>query len=149
MAHIRQMEARDIPEVARMEKETFTMPWSEKSFAEALEREGSLYLVAEENGILGYCGCYVILDEADVNQVAVRADLRGQGLGKELVSEMIRILKERGIDSITLEVRKSNAAAIRLYESVGFVSEGVRKNFYEKPTEDALIMWKRQSVSKG
>lgn len=141
---IRLMEAGDIPGVALLEKEIFTMPWSEKSFAEALEQK-SLYLVAEAEGeLLGYCGCYLIMEEADVNQVAVRECARGRGIGRALMVRLSEELGKRKIGSITLEVRKSNTAAIRLYESVGFVCEGVRKNFYEKPTEDALIMWKRQ-----
>lgn len=141
---IRLMEAGDIPGVALLEKEIFTMPWSEKSFAEALKQK-SLYLVAEAEGkLLGYCGCYLIMEEADVNQVAVRECARGRGIGRALMVRLSEELGKRKIGSITLEVRKSNTAAIRLYESVGFVCEGIRKNFYEKPTEDALIMWKRQ-----
>ena len=127
---IRQMEEKDIPQVYAIEKETFSMPWSKKAFAEL------------EGEIAGYCGCYQSLEEAEITNVAVKRQLRGHGIGRRLLEELMRIGKERGAFAYTLEVRVSNQAAIHLYEKLGFISFGIRKNFYEKPKEDAMIMWR-------
>ena len=144
MLQIRKMQEKDIEQVSRIEEVCFSVPWSAKAFEEAIGKPDALYLAAlEGDEILGYCGAYVILDEADINQVAVKASFRRQGIGKKLLEELLRQLEAQGIKAVTLEVRKSNRAAVALYESFGFVLEGQRKNFYEKPTEDAWIMWKR------
>lgn len=144
MLQIEKMQEKDIDQVSRIEEACFTRPWSEKSFEEAIMKPDALYLTAlDGEEVLGYCGAYVILDEADINQVAVKEVSRRQGIGKKLLKELLRRLEERGVKAVTLEVRKSNQAALALYESLGFVLEGQRKNFYEKPTEDAWIMWKR------
>ena len=147
MLQIRNMKTDDIVQVCRIENISFSVPWSYKSFEESLENPNACYVVAcpEDNiqQILGYCGAYLIGDEADINQVAVAQEHRGNGIGKQMLGRLMHMLEEKGILAVTLEVRKSNVAAIALYESLGFVTEGVRKNFYDKPTEDALIMWKR------
>ncbi|MCH5281978.1 MAG: ribosomal protein S18-alanine N-acetyltransferase [Lachnospiraceae bacterium] len=144
MLQIENMQEKDIEQVSRIEEACFTLPWSAKSFEEVIGKPDALYLTAlEGREVLGYCGAYVVLDEADINQVAVKESSRRQGIGKKLLEELLSRLKEQGITSVTLEVRKSNQAAIALYESLGFVLEGQRKNFYEKPMEDAWIMWKR------
>lgn len=144
MLQIDDMQKGDLEQVAEIEKECFSMPWSLKSFEETLQKQNAFYVVAREDGkVVGYCGAYGILDEADINQVAVAAAYRGRGIGKKMLGVLFTKLLQAGIAQVTLEVRKSNRAAIALYESVGFVTEGVRKNFYEKPVEDALIMWKR------
>lgn len=140
---IRQMEERDLPQVCAIEEEAFSMPWSEKAFADTISYYHTLFLVAELEGkIAGYCGCYQSLEEAEITNIAVKAELRGQGIGKMLLMELMRLGKERGAFAYTLEVRVSNQAAIHLYEKLGFVSFGVRKNFYERPKEDAMIMWR-------
>lgn len=144
MLQIHDMQKENLGQIAQIEKASFSMPWSEKSFEEALDNPNAFYVVAEEEGrVTGYCGAYLILDEADVNQVAVDSSRRNQGIGKKLMEALLERLKQAGASAVTLEVRKSNRAAIALYESLGFVTEGIRKNFYEKPVEDALIMWKR------
>lgn len=144
MLQIKKMQEKDIEQVSRIERLCFSMPWSAKAFEEAIKKPDALYLAAsEDEEVLGYCGAYMVIDEADINQVAVRESSRRQGIGKKLLEELLRQLEARGIKAVTLEVRKSNLAAIALYESFGFVLEGQRKNFYEKPTEDAWIMWKR------
>ena len=86
-------------------------------------------------------------DEGDIDKVMVAEPFRGRGIGKALVEELLREGACRGAEAFTLEVRKSNLAAIRLYEQAGFVAEGVRPRFYEKPTEDALIMWRRPTIT--
>lgn len=144
---IRRMEERDLDQVSAIEAENFSMPWSRKSFQEALSYYHTLFLTAEQKGqIAGYCGCYLSLEEAEITNMAVKSGFRGRGIGRELLTELMRLGKEQGAFAYTLEVRVSNQAAIRLYESLGFVSFGVRKNFYEKPKEDALIMWRHWEI---
>lgn len=141
---IRKMEPEDVPQVAEIEKSTFSMPWSEASFHNTLQREDTLYLVAEDQGeILGYCGLWQSLDEGEIPNVAVRRNRRRRGVGRALVAELLRQGEERGITAFTLEVRAGNKDAVGLYEKLGFRSVGIRPGFYEKPVEDAVIMWKK------
>ena len=141
--NIRRMEEGDLDQVCAIEEETFSMPWSRKSFQDTISYYHTLFLVAELDGeIAGYCGCYQSLEEAEITNIAVRHQLRGHGIGRRLLMELMRLGKEQGAFAYTLEVRVSNQAAIHLYESLGFVSFGIRKNFYEKPREDAMIMWR-------
>lgn len=144
MLQIDDMRKEDLEQVSTMEAACFSMPWSKKSFEENLNRSDAVYVVARDGDkVLGYCGAYVILNEADINQVAVEPLHRKKGVGGKMLAVLLEKLRKAGADAVTLEVRKSNEAAIALYESMGFVTEGIRKNFYEKPVEDALIMWKR------
>ncbi len=144
MLQIDDMRKEDLEQVSTMEAACFSMPWSKKSFEENLNRSDAVYVVARDGDkVLGYCGAYVILNEADINQVAVEPLHRKKGVGGKMLAVLLEKLRKAGADAVTLEVRKSNEAAIALYESMGFVTEGIRKKFYEKPVEDALIMWKR------
>lgn len=144
MLQIDDMRKEDLEQVSAMEAACFSMPWSKKSFEENLNRSDAVYMVARDGDkVLGYCGAYVILNEADINQVTVEPLHRKKGVGGKMLAALLDKLGKAGADAVTLEVRKSNEAAIALYESMGFVTEGIRKNFYEKPVEDALIMWKR------
>lgn len=144
MLQIDDMRKEDLEQVSTMEAACFSMPWSKKSFEENLNRSDAVYVVARDGDkVLGYCGAYVILNEADINQVAVEPLHRKKGVGGKMLAALLDKLGKAGADAVTLEVRKSNEVAIALYESMGFVTEGIRKNFYEKPVEDALIMWKR------
>lgn len=138
---IRPMEAEDISAVAAIEQKTFSMPWSRQAFADALQADYTLFLVAEVSGaIAGYIGVYLAADEAEITNVAVLEDHRGCHLGKLLVSEALREAKRRGAASVFLEVRISNDPAIGLYKKLGFEICGTRKGFYEKPREDAYVM---------
>lgn len=138
---IRVMEDRDVPAVARLEEEAFSMPWSEQALLESLHNGHSIFLVADADGeVAGYMGLYTVLDEADVTNVAVFQKYRRQGIGRQLLASMMELAREQGICVMNLEVRAGNVAAIALYEQMGFVKLGVRKNFYEKPREDAWIM---------
>lgn len=142
---IRRMEVSDIPSVADMEKMYFSVPWSEAGLLESLNMENYLFLVVEEAGeIAGYAGLSVILDEGDITNIVINERYRGRGLGRELLERLLEAGAGRGANAFTLEVRASNEAAIQLYKSMGFEEEGIRKGFYEKPKEDALIMWKRE-----
>ncbi len=141
------MEERDLDRVVQIEEENFSVPWSRKSFLDSLVLSHTLYVVAEQQGqIAGYCGCYQILEEAEIVNVAVDKAFRRRGVGRQMLEELMRLGKERGSFAYTLEVRAGNVPAIHLYESLGFKSLGIRKNFYEKPTEDAIIMWRHWSV---
>lgn len=141
---IRRMQEEDLREVVRIEAENFSLPWSEKSFRESLALPHVIFLTALVDGqAAGYCGCYQSLEEAEITNVCVDKRFRGQGVAETMLRELMRIGKEQGAFAFTLEVRISNEAAIHLYEKLGFESVGIRKRFYEKPVEDAMIMWRR------
>lgn len=135
-----------ISKIAELEKACFSDPWSERSIALELENELSLWLVYEENGaVLGYIGSQSVPPESDMMNLAVLPEARKQGVAKALVSELMRLLHSRGMESLTLEVRVSNAPAIGLYTKFGFMQIGRRPRYYVNPTEDALIMRKELS----
>ena len=139
----RPMEERDLPEVSRIEGEVFSVPWSEQSFRDSLALSYAVFLTAEcEGRVAGYCGCYQSLEEAEITNVAVKQEFRGRGIAKALLQELFRVGEARGAWVFLLEVRAGNQAAIRLYEGQGFQNMGLRRNFYEKPREDAVIMQK-------
>ena len=140
------MEEKDVDAVCALEEAAFSMPWKKKDFQDMIQNEDALYLVAEEeNGeIIGCCGVRNIVGEGDISNVVVKEHFRNRGIGKKLLTALLEEAgKQYGISAFTLEVRKSNASAIALYQNLGFQQEGIRKNFYEKPIEDAIIMWKR------
>lgn len=140
----RAMTPADVPFISRLEEETFSMPWSEASFLQMIEQEDARYFVAEEDGqLLGGCGLLLIAGEGNITNVAVAKEARRRGVGTGLLRHLLSEGDQEGLSAYTLEVRVSNTAAIGLYQKLGFVSEGIRPNFYEKPVEDAMIMWKR------
>lgn len=138
---IREMQIGDLDQVVPIEAANFSTPWNRQDFATYLEREEGLFLVAEEDEeILGYIGVILVAPEGDITNVSVREASRGRGIGRSLVEVMLKSTRERGIHTLFLEVRKSNTPAIRLYSDEGFEQIGIRKNYYEAPVEDALIM---------
>jgi len=139
---IRFMEDRDLPQIAAIERGIFTTPWSEEGFRAAIQMPDNIYLTAEQDPgkVVGYCGMYVSPGEGEIVNVAVAPGSRRRGIAKRLLTCLLSESAKRGIHSCLLEVRKSNAGAIALYEKMGFKSLGIRKNFYESPREDALIM---------
>lgn len=143
--NIREMQMQDVDQVTALEESCFSMPWKKQDFIDILSNDNRVYLVAVENEtILGGCMLTDIVGEGDISNVAVLESMRGQGIATVLLREILQIgIQQRGIKEFTLEVRQSNAAAIALYENAGFVSEGIRPNFYEQPKENAVIMWKR------
>lgn len=144
MLTVRQMEEADLGSVARIETSIFSKPWSEEGFRDSLKLPNTVYLVAEQDGsIAGYIGMLCVLDEGEITNVAVAEGFRRQGIGERLLSSLLQAGRKEGVDSFTLEVRESNSSARRLYRKLGFQEEGIRRNFYEKPTEDAILMWKR------
>ena len=132
----------DADAVAELELKCFAMPWSRADFLRENTNELAEYIVGElDKKIVAYAGAWVSFDQAEVMHIAVEPELRGQGIGTILFGELIKAVKNRGATSITLEVRPSNVAAIKLYESFGLKSVGRRKNYYLDNGEDALIMW--------
>ena len=138
---IAHMTAEHVPQVAALEKVCFSDPWSENSVASELENPLSCWLVAlDGETVAGYVGSQTVMDETDMMNIAVHPDFRRQGVARALILALIGELKKRGSRCLTLEVRASNEAAIALYKKHGFEEVGRRKNYYEDPKEDALLM---------
>ena len=145
MVTIRQMEIPDLDQVLPIEEANFSTPWTANGFFTFLIREDALFLTAEEDGeILGYCGIILSLDEGEITNVCVREDCRKRGIGQMLMEGLIRETKKAGVRVWHLEVRQSNESAIRLYEKLGFVQDGLRKGYYEAPKEDAVLMSRKE-----
>lgn len=136
-----------VAQVAALEKQCFSDPWSENSVASELENPLSLWLIAEEDGaVCGYVGSQTVLDETDMMNIAVHPDCRRKGIAAALITELVSQLKARGSRVLRLEVRESNFSAIALYEALGFTQLGLRKNYYRNPKENALILGKEWEI---
>lgn len=136
------MTADHLDEVAALERACFSNPWSRQLFAQELDNALSAFLVAldSEGRVAGYAGLQVILDEGTITDIAVRPDCRRRGVAGKLLQVFLDFAQGSGLAFLTLEVRASNYDAIALYGSRGFRSVGRRKNYYEHPPEDAIIM---------
>lgn len=136
------MNADHLDEVAELERICFSVPWSRNMLAEELDNLLSAFLVAldDNDKVVGYAGVQVILDEGYITNVAVRPECRRQGIAAKLLQVFLDFAKANQLAFLTLEVRASNYDAIALYGSRGFRSVGRRKNYYEHPREDAIIM---------
>ena len=144
---ITKMRPEHVSQVAELEKQCFSDPWSEKSVASELENELALWLVALEGETLaGYVGSQTVMGETDMMNIAVAPAFRRQGIARELIQALVRELKKRESHSLTLEVRASNAPARALYESLGFTQAGRRPGYYRNPKEDALILRKEWEI---
>ena len=140
MIEIIRMNESHVSAVAELERQNFSAPWDEVSVRSELTNKLALWLVAlDGEEVVGYVGSQTVLQEADMMNVAVRDSHRRRGIARALVEELIRQLDAY---QLTLEVRQSNAPAIALYESMGFTQVGLRKNYYQKPKENALILRK-------
>ena len=138
------MQSLDVSAVCEIERACFSMPFKEIDFYEYLKNPLWTLLVARNNGVaVGYISYMVIGAEADLVNVAVLPSFRGKRLGQALLNALITDANSRGLECIHLEVRKSNEGAIALYNKHLFKQEGLRKNFYENPREDAIIMTRR------
>lgn len=137
---IKAFEKKHAAEAAEIEKLCFSDPWSEKSFLDSLKNPFSHFFVFEETGVSGYIGLYAVSGEGSITNVAVHPEKRGLGIGEALVREVIKLGDTLSLEYITLEVRESNTPARRLYEKCGFSGVGMRRGFYSKPREDAVIM---------
>ncbi len=138
---IKRMTEDTVSAVAELEAEVFSVPWSRQGFADTLTMENVIFLTAmEDEELLGYCGIYLAADEGEITNVAVSPKYRRRGVAKALVQQVMDMTRTKGIRTYILEVRASNEGALRLYEGLGFVRSGLRKDFYEKPREDAVVM---------
>ena len=140
------MEKRHIPALVRLEAVCFSTPWTEAGLAAELSKDTAVFFVAEreETGeVLGYAGMEFVCGEGYLDNVAVFPNARRQGAGRALVGALLTYAKAHGGSFVTLEVRPSNAAAIALYESLGFAEAGRRRHFYRDPMEDALLLTRR------
>ncbi len=145
MLNIRRMTVDDAERISEIEKGIFSEPWTADSFERAIDSGTDIYLVAEEDGeIAGYCGLWGVIDEGQITNVAVVPKFRRRGVAKELLTRLLSEAREHKLSVFTLEVRVSNRPAIALYEKFGFKVEGIRKDFYRKPREDAMIMWLKE-----
>lgn len=139
---VRHMVADDVERVAEIEREAFTSPWEADTFRTLLQRPGAELWVMEEpaSGVFAYAVVWCILDQGELANIAVEASHRGKGHGARLLRKVMDVARARGVESLYLEVRVSNTRAADLYRGFGFTQVGVRKRYYDSPTEDALLM---------
>lgn len=144
MVRYRKMTIDDVKAVHAIELATFPTPWTLDSFYyEMTENQYAHYLIAEDEAgdIIGFCGIWLVIDAAQITNVAVVESVRGQGIGEALMLEAMRIAKEATMDVMSLEVRVTNSVAQNLYRKLGFQDGGIRKGYYTDNREDALVMW--------
>lgn len=139
---VRRAMIEDAKEIFAIEMECFSVPWSLDSIeTELLNEDKKLYYVVEDaNGVVGYAGAWLVYDEGQITNIAIRPSARRQGFGAKLTSALIEECFKRGMHEIFLEVRISNLSALSLYRKLGFTVKGMRKNYYSEPKEDAYIM---------
>lgn len=143
---IQRMTMLHLDQIAELEKICFSDPWSIPMLEPELSNPLSLWLVmVEQEQVIGYVGSQAVLDAADMMNIAVHPAYRRQGIAERLVQELVAQLKQKGINSLALEVRASNAPAISLYEKLEFKQVGRRPGYYRNPKEDAYIMRKEWS----
>jgi ribosomal-protein-alanine acetyltransferase len=139
---VRIAKSSDLDDIYELDMQTFAMPWSKEALSyDILENDNAFVIVAEYEGeFAGYADIWTVLDEADLNSIAVRVDFRRKGIGDAIMLAMTEILPANGVATINLEVRVSNMPAIKLYKKYGFNECGVRPGYYLDNGEDALIM---------
>lgn len=139
---VRRATIEDAKEIFAIEMECFSVPWGLDSIeTELVNEDKKLYYVIEDaNGVVGYAGAWLVYDEGQITNIAIRPSARRQGFGAKLTSALIEECFKRGMHEIFLEVRISNLSALSLYRQLGFTVKGMRKNYYSEPKEDAYIM---------
>ena len=147
---IKTMHENHLDEVVRIDRASNANPWSGTTFLNEIHSPTHVLLVAEtdEGGICGFVGGQLVGDELHIHSLAVDLQFRRRSIGRALVQDLMQQAIERDVTSATLEVRVSNNAAISLYESLGFISEGIRAKYYADNGEDASIMWIRNMVAQ-
>ena len=138
---LRPMRPADVPQVHRIERQSYSVPWSELTFRGLLQRRDAELLVAEVAGQLAaYAVFWQVLDQGELGNVAVHPAWRRRGLARRLIGQVMERAAARGVRELFLEVRPSNTGARQLYESFGFARVGQRRNYYQEPVEDAVVM---------
>jgi len=138
---IRAARAEDVPQIMEIERASYSMPWTDTTFRGLIERSDADVLAAEANGrVVGYAAWWVVVDQAELGNIAVAPKWRGRGVGTRLLEAVIEQARARGARELFLEVRVSNQVAQRLYQRHGFREVGRRRNYYTAPIEDALVM---------
>lgn len=140
---IRRMTWLDVEEVTQVEEASFAIPWTKEAFMnEMLRNEQAIYFVAvHDKRVVGFVGVWQIVDEGHITNIAVLPEFRGQGIGNQLLAELVAFAKSKGLVGLTLEVRVSNVGAQKLYEQFGFMQAGRRRRYYQDNNEDAYIYW--------
>jgi [ribosomal protein S18]-alanine N-acetyltransferase len=135
----------DLDSVLEIEQASFVNPWTREMYLAELENRGVsyCYIIRDvSQRVIGFCSFWRVLDELHINNLAIAPDNRGGGAGTALLNEVLREGARLGARRATLEVRRSNEAARRLYERLGFTMAGVRRAYYSNPVEDALVLWR-------
>lgn len=149
---VRRLQSRaDLSAVEALQRQTFANPWGAEAIRWELENTdvARLYVLQDKGGaVVGYCACWVVFDELHINSLAIDATRRRQGLARRLLLHVLQEAAGEGVAAATLEVRRSNEAARQLYEGLGFAIEGVRRDYYQDPREDAIILWKRDLLAR-
>jgi ribosomal-protein-alanine acetyltransferase len=145
MMNIRVMTMQDLDQVIIVEHSAFEVPWSRNAFiSELANNHFATYFVVEfGEQIIGYCGVWVIVDEAHITNLAILSGFRGKKIGETLLRHVMFYAQQKGSRTMSLEVRVGNDIAKSLYRKLGFRSGGIRKNYYSNNQEDALVMWVR------
>lgn len=144
MITVRAMRKADVKAVYEIEVLSFRTPWSFRSLMGELKNDVAHYTVLEEDGtIVGYCGMWVLFEEAHITNIAIHPKQRGHGYGKTLLHASMRVAASFGAEMMTLEVRETNAVAQRMYDEMDFLQQGRRKRYYSDTGEDALLLWNR------
>ncbi|HEX6308904.1 MAG TPA: ribosomal protein S18-alanine N-acetyltransferase [Longimicrobiales bacterium] len=138
---LRDMTSTDVPSVVAIERAAYTMPWTEATFRGLLRRRDAEMVTADAGGtVVGYAAFWCVVDQGELGNVAVTTAWRGAGIGGRLVEEVLRRAARRGVREVFLEVRPTNTVARRLYEQLGFRPVGRRRNYYQRPVEDAIVL---------
>lgn len=138
---VHEMGPEDISGISKIEERCFSDPWSQESVRDGLESSLDTWLVLKEKeGVLGYCVFRIIAGEGELLRIAVSPEFQGRGLSKKLMDQMVEYSKKKKAETMFLEVRESNEKARNLYRSYGFSEEGIRKDYYRNPVENAVIM---------
>src|SRR5688500_6238902 len=145
----RTLSDRDLDQIVEIEQASFSNPWTRQMYLRELQKPDVSFLYVLRvpgQGVAAFCSFWLVLDEIHINNLAVRGEFRGGGVGRALLEHVIQAGAARGASRATLEVRRSNAPARRLYERLGFSVAATRPNYYVSPPEDALILWRDQSI---
>jgi len=139
----RYMREEDIDQVLEVEHASFTTPWSREAFYNELyNNKFAVYIVLEhDQRVIGYCGVWIVIDEAHITNVAILPEFRGRKLGDAMMRKLMKVAQDMGAKTMSLEVRVTNYIAQSLYRKMGFQNGGIRKNYYSDNLEDALVMW--------